>query len=90
MGGGGGGGGGGVQNHKPTGYNFVLYPLYPPSLYDRYMLEFLNGDMISLTFSPLLQVTSLYEEFKFGRVLALMQKFLSDLSKFYITTTKDR
>lgn len=80
---------GGSNKLTLPGYDFVLYPLYSSSLYDRYMLVFLNGDMI-LTFLPLLQVTSLYEEFKFGRVLALMQKFLSDLSKFYITTTKDR
>lgn len=36
------------------------------------------------------QVTSMYENYRFGRVLTLLQKFISDLSKFYISTTKDR
>ncbi|XP_048732785.2 isoleucine--tRNA ligase, mitochondrial-like isoform X2 [Ostrea edulis] len=46
--------------------------------------------MLSILYTYGSQVTSMYEEFKFGRVLTLLQKFLSDLSKFYITVTKDR
>ncbi|XP_061163339.1 isoleucine--tRNA ligase, mitochondrial-like [Saccostrea echinata] len=46
--------------------------------------------MLSLLYTYGSQVTSMYEEFKFGRVLILLQKILSDLSKFYITITKDR
>lgn len=46
--------------------------------------------LLSLLYSYGTQVTSMYEEYRFGRVLTLLQKFLSDLSKVYITISKDR
>ncbi|XP_022332728.2 isoleucine--tRNA ligase, mitochondrial-like [Crassostrea virginica] len=65
---------------------------FDPSLLRISYTDLLPQDqcLLSMLHTYGTQVTSLYEEFKFGRVLALMQKFLSDLSKFYITTTKDR